>query len=114
MHQGDSLPDTGDADAFETAKMNLTECFEPQKNRRNEDICFRQARQEQGESLDKFHTRLRSLAETCEFENPEFEIEEQIITPDTPSDIPKNALKDPRYTLKDMLLDDRRSETSQF
>ena len=65
------LHDTGDADAFDTAKIKLTEYFEPQKNRRYEVFCFRQAKQEQGESLDKFHTRLRSLAETCEFENPD-------------------------------------------
>ena len=30
------------------------------------------------------------------------------------SRIRKNALKDPKYTLKDMLLDGRHSETSQF
>jgi len=108
------LPDTGDADAFDTAKTKLTEYFEPQKNRRYEVFCFRQAKQEQGESLEKFHTRLRSLAETCEFENPDFEIEEQIIIAGTSSRIRKNALKDPKYTLKDMLLDGRRSETSQF
>ena len=108
------LPDTGDADAFNTAKTKLTEYFEPQKNRRYEVFCFRQVKQEQGESLDKFHTRLRSLVETCEFENPDFDIEEQIIIAGTSSRICKNVLKDPKYTLKDMLLDSRRSETSQF
>ena len=108
------IPDTGDADDFDTAKAKLTEYFEPQKNRRYEVFRFRQAKQEQGESLDKFHTRLRSLAETCEFANPDFEIEEQIIIAGTSSRIRKNALKDPKYTLKDMLLDGRRSETSQY
>ena len=81
------IPDTGDADDFDTAKAKLTEYFEPQKNRRYEVFRFRQAKQEQGESLDKFHTRLRSLAETCEFANPDFEIEEQIIIAGTSSRI---------------------------
>ena len=63
------LSDTGEDNDFDTAKAKLTQFFEPQKNRRYEVFRFRQAKQEQGESLDKFHTRLRSLAETCEFEN---------------------------------------------
>ena len=45
------IPDTGDADDFDTAKAKLTEYFEPQKNRRYEVFRFRQAKQEQGVSL---------------------------------------------------------------
>ena len=66
------------------------------------------------ESLDKCHTRLLSLAKTCEFKDPDYEIERQIIIAGTSSRIRNDVCKDPTYTLKHMLLDSRRSETSQF
>ena len=55
------LPDVGNADDYDTAKTKLTTHFEPQKNRRYEVYRFREAKQEQGETLDQYHTRLRAL-----------------------------------------------------
>ena len=52
---------------------------------------FRQAKQETHETLDQFHTRLRSLAQTCNFHDVDFEIEQQIITAGTSSRIRKRA-----------------------
>eukprot|EP00112_Aurelia_sp_Birch-Aquarium-sp1_P017759 Seg4154.4 transcript_id=Seg4154.4/GoldUCD/mRNA.D3Y31 product="hypothetical protein" protein_id=Seg4154.4/GoldUCD/D3Y31 len=78
-------------------KEKLREHFEPRKNRRYAVYRFRKATQESQETLDQFHTRLRSLAETCEFTNIEFETEEQIIIGGTSSKIRKNALRDPNY-----------------
>ena len=66
--------------------------------------------------MDQFHTRLRTLAQNCEFaeDNLEFEIEQQILVGGTPSRIRKRALRDPKYTLKDMLVDGRRDEISTY
>ena len=93
------FPDTGNDDDYEKAKDKLREHFEPQKNRRYEVYRFRKATQEKQETLDQFHTGLRSLAETCEFADVEFEIEQQIVIGGTSSKIRKNALRDPNYHL---------------
>ena len=107
-----NLTEVGDTSDFEVAKNKLTEYFEPQKNRRYEVYRFRQATQEQTETLDQFHTRLRTMAQTCEFHDAEFEIEEQIIIGGTSSKIRKRALRDPNFDLKAMLLEGRRDEQS--
>ena len=108
------LDDIGDDADYEIAKDKLTAYFEPQNNRRYEVYKFRQTRQEEGETLDKFHTRLRNLSTNCEFENPDFEIEQQILTGGSSSKIRRRALRDPDYKLKDMLLDGRRDEMSSY
>ncbi|XP_065064758.1 uncharacterized protein LOC135690983 [Rhopilema esculentum] len=104
----------GDEDNFATTKAKLIEYFEPQKNRRYEVYRFRETRQGDQESLDTFHTRLRQISSTCEFEDVDFEIEEQIIIGGRSSRIRRRALRDPTYTLKDMLIDGRRDETSSY
>ena len=109
-----SLPDTGADEAYDTAKQRLKEYFDPQKNRRYEVYCFRQTVQQPNETLDTFHTRLRRLAETCEFNDVQFEIEQQIIIGGTSSRIRKRALRDPQFALKDMLLEGRRDEQSSY
>ncbi len=75
---------------------------------------FRQAKQEQGETLDQFHTCLRTLAQTCEFSDVNFAIEQQIMVGGLSSKIRKSALKDPKYDLPLMLLDGRRDEQSKY
>jgi hypothetical protein len=89
------LQDTGTESDYDTAKTKLQEYFEPQQNRRYAVYQFRQAKQEPQETLDQFHTRLRSLAQTCAFHDVDFEIEQQIITAGTSSRIRKRALRDP-------------------
>jgi hypothetical protein len=75
---------------------------------------FRQAKQEPQETLDQFHMRLRSLAQTCAFHDVDFEIEQQIITAGTSSHIRKHALRDPTYDLTSILLDGRQAEQSEY
>ena len=108
------LPDTGEANDFETAKEKLTQHFQPQKNVRYDVYVFRKAFQQKDETLDQYHTRLRTLAEPCEFTNLDFELEEQIIIGGTSTRIRKQALRDPSYDLKAMLVDGRRDEISKF
>ena len=108
------LTDTGNANDYKTAKDKLREYFEPQKNRRYEVFKFRQAKQESNETLDQFHTRLRVLAQTCSFNDADFEIEQQIIINGISSRIRKKALREPDYDWKQILLDSRRAEQSEF
>ena len=42
-------------------------------------LSLREAKQGEAETLDNFHTRLRSMAEACEFADETFEMEEQLI-----------------------------------
>lgn len=74
----------------------------------------KQAKQEPQETLDQFHARLRTLAQTYEFTNIDFEVEQQIIIAGTSSRIRKRALRDRNYNLAAMLLDGRRDEQSAY
>ena len=70
--------------------------------------------QRPNETLDQYHTRLRTLADPCEFADLDFELEEQIIIGGSSSRLRKQALRDLKYDLKAMLLDGRRDEMSKF
>ena len=54
------------------------------------------------------------MAQTCEFQDLNFEIEEQVIIGGTSSRIRKQALRDPTYNLAAMLLDGRKDESSTY
>ena len=69
------LTETGEAADYELAKTKLITYFEPQSNRRYEVYKFREAKQGNTETLDQFHTRLRKLAQTCAFNDADFEVE---------------------------------------
>eukprot|EP00795_Rhopilema_esculentum_P004495 gene4495-20741_t len=106
-----TIPDNGDD--YKTALEKLTGHFEPQKNLLHKTYLFRQARQEPNETLGQFHVRLQNLASRCDFgDRKEFEILLQIVTNGSSSRLRKKALRDPKYTLKEMLLDGQRDETS--
>ena len=105
---------TGEDNDFDTAMTKLTEYFTPLKNTRYEIYKFRQLKQEDSESLDTFHMRLRESSCNCQFTNVDSEIEQQIITGGKFTQIRKSALKNPNYTLKDMLVDGRGKEFSSY
>ena len=89
-----TLPDTGDEKNYEAAVNALTAYFEPEKNRIYQTYMFRQASQQDNETIDEFHTRLRRLAKHCEFVDVEFEIKMQIVCNGTSSRLRKKALKE--------------------
>ena len=79
----------------------------------HETYLFRQASQDPDETLGQFQVRLQNLASRCEFEDrKDFEILLKIVTHGSSSHLRKEALRDPKYTLKEMLLDSQRDETS--
>ena len=108
------LTDIGNDDDYEVAKAKLKEYCDPQKNRRYEVYHFLQAMQNLDETLDEYHTRLRTMSTTCEFNDVEFEIEQQLVIGGTSSKIRKRALRDPKFDLKSMLLEGRRDEQSSY
>ncbi len=65
---------------------------------------FREARQGSTETLDQYYTRLRSLSARCEFVDAEFEILLQIVLCGSSTRLRKQALRDPKLTLKDVLV----------
>ena len=75
----DTVQDVGKDKDYKKAVEKLTAHFSPQVNVTCEVYNFRQAKQKDGETLDCFHTRLRSLVKTCDFANADKEIKEQII-----------------------------------
>ena len=72
-----TLQDTGTD--FKTALEKLNEYFQPQKNIIYERYVFKQTHPTPGESADSYITRLRTLAQTCEFGNAENEIRDQFV-----------------------------------
>ena len=108
------LADTGEDKDYETGKKKLSEFFELQKNRRYEVYCFRQAAQETVETLDQFHTRLRTLSKNCEFKELDFDIEQQIIIGGNLPNSGNVLFRDLKYDLAAILLDGRRDEISKY
>ena len=79
----------------------------------HETYLFRRAKQEPNETIGQFNVRLQNLTSRCDFgERKDFEILLQIVTHGSSSRLRKKALRDPKYTLKEMLLDGQRDETS--
>ena len=70
----ETLDNTGDENDYKSAVEALTKYFNPRRNKAYEVYKFRQAKQEKKETLDTYHTRLRQLSQTCEFENVDNEI----------------------------------------
>ena len=86
--------------------------FMPKQNLSFEVYKFRQARQEPGEGIDSFYTRLRTLASTCEFHDKDSEIVAQVIQGCTSSRIRRRALRD-NYTLDKLIEETRALELSE-
>ena len=63
----DTFTDTGTD--YATAMTKLDTYFNPKKNVDLETFKFRQATQQEGETVDQFVTRLRKLAATCDLLN---------------------------------------------
>ena len=72
-----TFTDTGDT--YDTAMTKPTEYFALKKNIPFERHLFRQTTQESGESIESFITRLRTLGKSCNFENLEEAIRDQIV-----------------------------------
>ncbi|XP_014666498.1 PREDICTED: uncharacterized protein LOC106808332 [Priapulus caudatus] len=75
----------------------------PKRNREYDVYRFRQAKQNQGENIMTYCTRLRKQAEYCEFPNLNGEIKSQIIQSCLSSRLRRRALRDSDITLDELL-----------
>ena len=103
--------DTGDD--FATAKEKLTEYFDPKKNVEYEIYTFRQARQNTGESINAFRSRLCQLSATFEFGDVDKENKSQIILSCSSKRLRRKALRDTTMTLETLLNEARTLEISE-
>eukprot|EP00795_Rhopilema_esculentum_P004023 gene4023-20191_t len=71
-----------------------------------------EATQNTGETIDEFHTRLRTLAKHCKFNDEDFEIKMQIVCNGKSARLRRKALREPDSKLADMLIDGRKAEMS--
>uniref|UniRef100_H3BEZ3 Retrotransposon gag domain-containing protein n=1 Tax=Latimeria chalumnae TaxID=7897 RepID=H3BEZ3_LATCH len=97
----DTLPDTvpGENDnALDKAIDALTAYFTHNQNIEHKVYVFRRAKQEQGENLAAYHTRLRKLAMTCNFMYVDREIKSQVIQTCLSAKLGRRALGDPGLT----------------
>jgi hypothetical protein len=99
----DTLPDNGDDDDFKTACEKLTEYFSPSKNVAFEVYKFRQAKQQEHETLDAYYTRLCTLAKTCEFADTDTELKQQIIEGCLSNRLRRKILMEKTFTLSQIL-----------
>ena len=83
-----------DEAGYVTLKKSLADHFEPKRNLDFETVKFRQAKQEPGENVDAFCTRLRQLASTCDFADLPRELKTQILWGCTSSQLKRRALRD--------------------
>jgi transposase InsO family protein len=107
-----TLPETGGEKDYDVARDKLTQYFDPKKNIEYEVYIFRREKQNAGESLDTFHTRLRQLAMTCAFENTDREIKTQIVQSCLSSRLRRRALRED-LTLPKLLEYGRALEVSE-
>ena len=103
---------TGDENNYKSAVEALTKYFNPRRNKAYEVYKFRQVKQEKKETLDTYHTRLRQLSQTCEFENVDNEIVAQIILSCQSQRLHRRALRE-IMTLEQLLTIGRSFETSE-
>ena len=74
----DTLTNTGET--YSSAKKSLADHFAPEENIPFSRHLFRQEKQRDGETISQFVTRLRQLAEACDFkENTNDFIRDQVI-----------------------------------
>ena len=89
-----TLPDQGEEKEYKKAVAALNAYFQPKVNKTYETYMFRNATQNLGESLDSYCTRLRRMAQTCEFTNEDEEIKSHIVMSCLSSRLCRRALRD--------------------
>ena len=95
------------------AKAALTNYFKPKVNKEYERAVFRRLRQETGETIDVYHTRLRKAAASCDFADVDGEIKSHVIQTTTDSKLRKQGLTDDTLTVRDIVVAGRNNELAQ-
>ena len=108
----ETLSETGDD--YATALAKLTEYFDPKKNIPFERHLFRQAAQGPTENMDSYVTRLRSLAKSCEYDNVDEMIRDQVVDKCASNSLRRRLLRETDLTLDGLLQIARSVEASDL
>lgn len=79
---------------YDKAILKLNKHFSPQVNIEYEIYNFRQAKQQEAETMDEYYARLLKLSTECGFVDPDREIKSQIIQGTTYSKLRRYAMRD--------------------
>ena len=79
---------------YKLARVKLDAHFEPKVNLTYETYNFRKLVQEEGESIDKFVTRLKESAARCQFHDASREIKDQVVQKCLSERLRRKALRD--------------------
>ena len=109
----ETLPDRGDAKDFAKAMEKLDTYFSPKGNADYEIFKFRTAIQSPEETVDQFATRLRKLAQTCDFQDVDREIKSAIIQHCTSKRLRRFAFLETELSLSALLAKARAFEISE-
>jgi transposase InsO family protein len=108
-----TLSETGDETNYAKAMEKLSEYFQPKANVPFERHQFRQMKQENGETVEQFVTRLKDKANTCEFGDHQNEhIRDQVIDKCKSHNLRKKFLEKGKITLENMVGLARASEAA--
>ena len=88
---------------YEVTKRQLTTYFAPHKSTDYAVYMFRSPKQQPGQTLDQYHTKLCQLALNCEFPDLHRELKGQIIMSGSSARLRRRALRDPTLTLTGLL-----------
>jgi len=111
-----TIPDDADAavtNEYTVAKKALDDHFSPAKNAEFEIYNFRLAKQQVGEPIDAYHSRLRSLAKYCLFADVDAEIKSHIIQTCLSTRLRRRALSEPTLTFTQLMDIARAMETAE-
>ena len=97
---------------FENLKTALNTYFEPKRNVTFSTYVFCQMKQEEGEGIDAFVTRLRNQASMCDFDDENRRIKDQVVFRCLSKKVRNKALADDQ-SLEDLLKNARCQETAQ-
>jgi len=94
---------TDDISELDQALKALHNYFSPKKNVEFEVYKFRQGKQQAGERIAAFYTRLAQLAKSCEFHDTVREIKTQIMQNCTSTRLRRKVLADPTMNLDKLI-----------
>ena len=99
----DGAAPPADNDIFSRSVTALNNHYSPKVQREYEIFNFREAAQNEDETLDQYVTRLRKLGATCDFQDLSAEIKSQIIQKGKSTKLRTKALTDLTITLHELI-----------
>ena len=100
-------------DKYKNVVQKLDEYFKPKKNITYERYLFKQVKQSSDESSSNYVTRLRRMAETCEFADVSVGIKDNLIVTCASNYLRKKLLRDTELNLEKLLVIARSEEIAK-